>query len=92
MKDGTKKSFKNPIGVGRHDKLGWSVIALDVIDEPPTFFPETQWNMEVTFTKKIKPFEPGFFQNTHNDQVIWFNDAPENLSWFRVTVHRRVEE
>lgn len=93
MEDGTKKSFRNPSGVGRHDKLGWSVLTLDIIDEPPTFFPVTQWDMEVTFTKKPKPFEPGFFQEKYNKKVLhWFDFEPIEPEWERVTVQRVVTE
>jgi hypothetical protein len=62
-----KKTFEGAVDVdSRHN--GWSVQAWEsrsFSDCQESFFSKDEWDMEVTFTKKVKPFEIGDFVETY---------------------------
>jgi len=81
-----KKTFINPNQFGK-DR---SYTIWDEHKGHSITFMGTEWDMEVTFTKKENPFVPGWYQNqTDWAEIVYFYAKPKNPSnWSKVKVAR----
>jgi len=80
-----KKTFRNPNGFGRGSTY-------DIRGEQGYYsqlFHGDEWDMEVTFTKKEKPFVPGYYRAVTNTTLVkWFTSPqqqPEIWELVKVT-------
>ena len=78
-----KKTFKNP-GISSYNT--YHAVGVNDASYPVEVFSKDNWDMEVTFTKKEKPFVPGYYRPFVGQNLTWFYTKPTDGAWVRVKV------
>jgi len=91
MPEGETRTYKSatlsrwsedPPGISPWKPARWVVYPKGAVEE----YPADEWDVEVVFTRKKKPYVPGYYRMKSSNEVYYFNSSPpvSQNNWQRV--------